>query len=277
MGHARHIGRVGALAVALGIGTAIATSPGAAWATPSDSPTDSSADADTSSGNVEGAGPAAPSDTVPPAGGESPQPVTDASEAAPPASAPTSVTAPTASSSASTAEVAPGVIVSSSGGAHTSSEAKESRPKRSAKSKSSVTPSSAETSTASAPVASRQAASRNPTAPPAETSSASVETAPVALVRPAPNLVAAEPVLVPQPTAAKSPATSLASVLAAVLAPFAGSGPLAPGASPALWVLAAAARRQFGPDQPGALASIATVQATSQPLAATAAPPNCRR
>ena len=62
MGHARHIGRVGALAVALGIGTAIATSPGAAWATPSDSPTDSSADADTSSGNVEGAGPAAPSD-----------------------------------------------------------------------------------------------------------------------------------------------------------------------------------------------------------------------
>ena len=63
-------------------------------------------------------------------------------------------------------------------------------------------------------------------------------------------------------------------MLAAVLAPFAGSGPLAPAASPALWVLAAAARRQFGPDQPGALASIATVQATSQPLAATAAPPN---
>ena len=78
-------------------------------------------------------------------------------------------------------------------------------------------------------------------------------TAPAALARPAPNLVAAEPVLVPQPTAAKSPATSLASVLAAVLAPFAGSGPLAPAASPALWVLAAAARRQFGPISPAPL------------------------
>ena len=35
MGYARHIGRVGALAVTLGVGVAIATTPGIAYADPS--------------------------------------------------------------------------------------------------------------------------------------------------------------------------------------------------------------------------------------------------
>ena len=34
MGYATHIGRVGALAVALGIGAAVANTPGVAWAEP---------------------------------------------------------------------------------------------------------------------------------------------------------------------------------------------------------------------------------------------------
>ena len=37
MGNSRYIGRVGRLAVALGVGMAIATTPGVAWAEPSDS------------------------------------------------------------------------------------------------------------------------------------------------------------------------------------------------------------------------------------------------
>ena len=37
MGYATYIGRVGALAVALGIGVAVANTPGVAWAEPSDS------------------------------------------------------------------------------------------------------------------------------------------------------------------------------------------------------------------------------------------------
>jgi hypothetical protein len=37
MGHAKYIGRVGGLAVALGVGVAVATTPGVAWAGPSDS------------------------------------------------------------------------------------------------------------------------------------------------------------------------------------------------------------------------------------------------
>ena len=40
MGYAMHIGRVGALAVALGIGIAVASTPGTAWA--DDVSTDSS-------------------------------------------------------------------------------------------------------------------------------------------------------------------------------------------------------------------------------------------
>ncbi len=39
MGYARHIGRVGALAVTLGVGVAIATTPGIAYADPSVSST----------------------------------------------------------------------------------------------------------------------------------------------------------------------------------------------------------------------------------------------
>ena len=37
MGYSTYIGRVGALAVALGIGAAVANTPGVAWAEPSDS------------------------------------------------------------------------------------------------------------------------------------------------------------------------------------------------------------------------------------------------
>jgi hypothetical protein len=34
MGYAKHVGRVGALAVALGVGVAVASTPGVAWAGP---------------------------------------------------------------------------------------------------------------------------------------------------------------------------------------------------------------------------------------------------
>ena len=49
MSTAKHIGRVGALAVALGIGTAIASTPGVALADPADSGTSSSSDSKSSS------------------------------------------------------------------------------------------------------------------------------------------------------------------------------------------------------------------------------------
>lgn len=48
-GYARHVGRVGALAVALGVGMAVATSPGLAGATPG---TDNSGDGATSASDA---------------------------------------------------------------------------------------------------------------------------------------------------------------------------------------------------------------------------------
>jgi len=47
MGYARYVGRVGGLAVALGVGVAVATTPGVAWAEPTD-PGSSSSSADSS-------------------------------------------------------------------------------------------------------------------------------------------------------------------------------------------------------------------------------------
>ncbi|MGD9513145.1 MAG: phosphodiesterase, partial [Mycolicibacterium sp.] len=44
MGYAQFVGRVGALAVALGVGAATVALPGAAWAEPSDAASSSSAD-----------------------------------------------------------------------------------------------------------------------------------------------------------------------------------------------------------------------------------------
>ena len=60
MGNARYIGRVGALAVALGIGTAVANTPGVAWAEP-----DSSASAGSSSGAAGANGGADPAGGAP--------------------------------------------------------------------------------------------------------------------------------------------------------------------------------------------------------------------
>lgn len=77
MGYARHVGRVGALAVALGVGVAVASTPGIAYADPagdsssSDSSAGSSASG-TSSGSSAGASPAgSASSSSKPAGGAS--------------------------------------------------------------------------------------------------------------------------------------------------------------------------------------------------------------
>ena len=58
MGYARYVGRVGGLAVALGVGVAVASTPGVAWAEPTDtgsssSSTDSSSSGSSSSGSGE--------------------------------------------------------------------------------------------------------------------------------------------------------------------------------------------------------------------------------
>lgn len=49
MGYARYVGRVGGLAVALGVGVAVATTPGVAWAGPSDTGSSSTSSVDSAS------------------------------------------------------------------------------------------------------------------------------------------------------------------------------------------------------------------------------------
>ena len=114
MQYSNFVGRVGALAVALGVGTAIATPGGVAWASP-DLSGDTTASTSTATGTATGetTGTAAAPKTATSA--------TPAANIGPKAPASASVVDPgEGPGSATTVEVAPGVTVSHSGGALTS-------------------------------------------------------------------------------------------------------------------------------------------------------------
>lgn len=126
MSYAGHIGRVGALAVALGVGVAVATTPGVAYAQPSDSgstassPGDSSAaspsspisSADGASADASAAG-AASTGPIGSAGADG----ADAPSAVPPS---VTESGGSAVQTVTGGEGAPVVVISSSGGANTS-------------------------------------------------------------------------------------------------------------------------------------------------------------
>ena len=110
---AGYIGRVGALAVALGIGAAVAVTPGTARAdTVEDAPSTPS-DPGSVTGGATATDPSAPAPPAP----DSPPAVKSPSSNDAPASAP-GATSP----SQSTVDLGDGVVLSSSGGAHTSSD-----------------------------------------------------------------------------------------------------------------------------------------------------------
>src|SRR5690348_10322921 len=118
MGYARYIGRVGLLAVALGVGIAVATTPGVAWAGPTDTnttasdgstPTDTSPGTPTPGGTLPGTTP--PSASPEPTGTVAP-PTTNAGS--------TGVTGTSSSGSNTTADPRTGVV-QSTGGAQTDS------------------------------------------------------------------------------------------------------------------------------------------------------------
>lgn len=123
--YARHIGRVGALAAALGIGMAVITSPGTAWA-------DSSESSSSAAGDASDASDASDTDTTDTDTADTAGTATSESASTPPSStgsesttsgntstSTTSGTSPSSGSTSRTDEVAPGVTVSSSGGAQT--------------------------------------------------------------------------------------------------------------------------------------------------------------
>lgn len=108
MGHSAFVGRVGVLAVALGVGFAVATPAGPAWADPD---TTSGASADSGSGSAPDAPDLQTTGGAEDGGDSAPPEAPD-----PPGATPSLPSSP----SAHTTEVAPGVTVSSSGGALTS-------------------------------------------------------------------------------------------------------------------------------------------------------------
>ena len=115
--YGRYIGRVGALAAALGIGVMVVTAPGVAIADSSSS----AGDASSSSSDAAGASSAETEAAATAAGTDSSGSSDSASTAATNAASEATASA-TAGATSSTTQVAPGVTVSSSGGAQSSSD-----------------------------------------------------------------------------------------------------------------------------------------------------------
>ena len=146
MGHARYVGRVGALAVALGVGSAIAGASGVAMAEPKTPDVTSPAQTGTEPTS------ATPSDDKP--SNEAAQSPTKGPDDVSGTTALPSSPAGPESATASSVEVAPGVVVSHSGGAQTSTSStgldrseRVTGPKKSGKSRQEAAPSATPAST----------------------------------------------------------------------------------------------------------------------------------
>ena len=121
MGYGRYIGYVGALAVALGVGAAVATTPGIAYALPAESSSDSPSTGESSSAAESSSESSSESSTT----STSASSETTDGVAVPPGELSGNDLSPSGSATASSEIVgggddAPVVVLSSSGGAHTS-------------------------------------------------------------------------------------------------------------------------------------------------------------
>jgi hypothetical protein len=252
IGAALHVGRIGAMAVTLGVGAAVATGHGVAWANTADS--GSSAPDSASSARVSASGPGA----KPTSTGKSVGKPKIVGRPAAPASG-----SGTASSSTKTA-------------------GKKSAP-RLAGTESTTPKSTTPKSTEVVQPKSTQAATTAP-----DTKVAAVQEATVSNNAPQPSVQdatvqvteAAAPVITPVHTAVSAPALATAlqavprlisGVLAAVgFAPPAANSPIAPAEPPMLWTLLAAARKEFERDT-NLIAPTGTAQAAAATVAPTAA------
>ncbi|MBP1816477.1 VCBS domain-containing protein [Mycobacterium sp. OAE908] len=247
MGYAKYVGRIGALAVVLGVGTAVAEPVGIAWAAPVESGTEVNDSANNNADdNTVGGG------ATPAADGEQDQNDQDASgglESAAPDGAGAGEQSEQKPTSSATDEVAPGVTVSSSGGAHTSKPDnlrtghKTAKPRPVARSLSGkkvvAAAATAQTNTTKADDATPKATAA-PVAPVAVTA-ATVDLKPM-------TAVATQPV---PPKTTVSPVTAVLSrVVAPILSSILGAIPRIPVESPLAWIFAAAARRQIGVAEP---------------------------
>ena len=308
MGAAAYIGRVGSLAVALGVGTAIATGSGVAVADDTASASSTSASSNTSDSKASDSKASAGSDsttsdtktsdtdkTATPAEPTSTKPETKPAEST---STPTATTGTPATSTTSTT-VGDGVVVSaqsttgSSGTAPsatpdptaepkptpTPAPAKEPAPEPKATHPSAAIPAVAAPKTAATATAAPTAKAQNATAVAVVTKptttldvaaaqSISVPTVSTAAV----VLTPVVPALVPRlalPTPIEVVRGVVSSVVGWALGPLLGSGPAAPAAPPLAWSLLAFARREF--DDFVTAVTGRTTQATAPTLTLAAA------
>ncbi|MCT7656845.1 Ig-like domain-containing protein [Mycobacterium deserti] len=264
--HGSYIGRVGVLAVALGVGFAVASPTGVAWAETTDatSPsTDGTADA-TKPNEAVSTAPDGDQNLA----GRTPTASTETG-----ATAPSTEPQPKSSPTAQTVEVAPGVVVSNSGGATSPDEEKDEKEDEedeedtsdaedddvdpdekvtisdSDRAETTTTPKTPTTQTSAQTVrvaadtnASKAPDDLNIAAPKAPAIVGSRGAVSVALSAPSPQRVSTHPIA--------SPVTAIDTMLQTVVAPILtsifGVVPGAPTNSPLSWVLLAAARREVG-------------------------------
>ena len=282
MGASAYIGRVGRLAVALGVGTAIVTGHGVASAEETGPSTDSSTSSTTSTSTDTAANPSSPSPEAPSAPEPDPSPTTQpATDSTPTTAAPGVVTAQTNTGTSGTTEpTAPTEVPA---------EAPKEAPKKSKTSTpTAVKKRAAATTTVDAGTEAEQkaatAASQEPATPAADTASAKVSTLAASAAEseePGPAAAVTRTSAVQDvPAAPANPlkiVTNLvASVIDMVLGPVAGTGPTSPAEPPMAWALLAFARREIENFVSGVTGTrtgspTAATQTTSLSLAAAAA------
>ncbi|OBF41815.1 hypothetical protein A5724_04720 [Mycobacterium sp. ACS1612] len=255
---------MGALAVALGIGSAIAAPAGIAWATEDESTTSSPTGTET--GSEPAGAPTAPET----AGGTTGTPVT-------PHDPKTTEPVDPKPGSATSEEVAPGVTVSHSGGAHAVDDRGAQQPK---KKKATVKPSTrvAESTTATTEPARRTRTRSTVTSNSAPKEEPETDAPPAvtvaALRQPAAEMsttltAPVKPVVVNPVQAAIG--TLIDVVVRPVLSAFLGVLPGGATESPLSWVLLGAARRQVGQTEDVTAEVAATQLAATQTAAAATA------
>lgn len=264
-----YVGRVGALAVALGIGSAVAAPAGIAWASP-DTSTDSSSSTGTDAATEAAGAPATSSPTTGTTATESAGGTTGTPTAGEPNTAETVDPEP---GSSTTEEVAPGVIVSNSGGAH-SGDADTPKPKK--KSAVHSRARTAETPKATSEPAPQSGAQTTTGSPASEDEAGPTEQATVSFAATELAATAVPATLaVTQPVAANPIQTTISTLLSSVVRPvlsaFLGVLPGGTTESPLAWVLLGAARRQLGTTEVASTELAAQQMAATQTVAAAAA------
>jgi YVTN family beta-propeller protein/VCBS repeat-containing protein len=257
MGSSRYVGRVGALAVALGVGCAVASPAGIAWAETAESSSDASDTAATSASDTRSSTAEPSTDTA--------TPDSDAGGAAETGTDTESVDSGPSSPSAETDEVAPGVTISSSGGAKSSDDDENDD---TGASKSTIRDRSDDSTDAEERTPRRTARSEKPAVAVIEGDTTATVTAS------APPAAAETPPVITTTFAPTRVTIVLSDVVAPMLSQLLAAIPGGPVESPLGWILLGAARRQFGDIEAPAEATSAmtaepallmTVAATDQP------------